>query len=169
MATTYELIASQTLGSDAATVTFSSIPGTFDDLVFVYSVRTTTAVVGENIKARFNGAGSDTNHSARRLSGNGSTAASSTQAYLLIGTASGSSSTADSFGSGEMYIPNYAGGSNKSCSMTSVQETNAIGASIYVLAGLWSDTSAITDIEILPVTGNLKTGSTFDLYGITKA
>jgi hypothetical protein len=69
-----------------------------------------------------------------------------------------------------MYVPNYAGSTNKSMSSTGVQETNASGADMGAAASLWSSTDAITQIQILPLTGpNFVSGSSFYLYGITKA
>jgi hypothetical protein len=40
---TYEAIATQTLGSDAASVTFSSISGAYTDLIMVVNAITSTA------------------------------------------------------------------------------------------------------------------------------
>jgi len=74
--------------------------------------------------------------------------------------------TASTFASGEMYIPNYAGSNSKSFSADSVQETNASLAYSYLIAGLWSDSSAINSIALTPLTGNFAQHSTATLYGI---
>jgi len=74
--------------------------------------------------------------------------------------------TASTFASGEMYIPNYAGSNSKSFSADSVQETNASLAYSYLMAGLWSNSSAITSIALTPFTGNFAQYSTATLYGI---
>ena len=169
MASTYELIASQTLGSDTASVTFSSIPGTYDDLVLTGSARTSTTATADNLKIRFNGASTDTNHTARRLYANGATAASDTGSLIWAGPVTAASSTANTFGSFEIYIPNYSGSTYKSLSGSQAQENNTTTAYLYLVAGLWSDTSAINQIELLPFSNNIVTGSSFYLYGITKA
>jgi hypothetical protein len=79
-------------------------------------------------------------------------------------------STASTFGSIETYIPNYVGPTTKSFSSSSAQETNGATARIDVIAGLWSNTSVITSIALSPRGGTtLVTGSSFYLYGITKA
>jgi hypothetical protein len=70
---TYEAIATQTLGSAAASVTFSSIPGTYTDLVLVVAGTLTTGT--ENIVMQFNG-DTGSNYSVTSLLGDGSTASS---------------------------------------------------------------------------------------------
>jgi hypothetical protein len=69
---TYESIATQTLGSSSGSITFSSIPSTYTDLVIVFS-GTTAALVAVDIQ--FNG-DTSTNYSRTIISGNGSTASS---------------------------------------------------------------------------------------------
>ena len=168
MASTYELIASQTLGSDAATVSFSSIASTYDDLLIIISARSSRADTFEVAAARFNGAISDTNHSSRYLLGSGSAASSGTNTYCRLGLIPANSATASTFGNLEIYIPNYAGSANKSYSASSVMENNATLSYIDAIAGLWSDSSAITDIELRVILGsNYKSGSSFYLYGIS--
>ena len=54
MATTYTLITSQTLASSAASVTFSSIPSTYTDLVLRVSARTDNAAVSDGFYVGLN-------------------------------------------------------------------------------------------------------------------
>ena len=169
MATTCKLIAKNVLGSDTSSVTFSSIPATYTDLYIVSSARSSFASAAITAKLRFNGAGSDTNHSCRRLYGTGAAAVSDTQSFCQLGTIGGSTVTTDTFSVMEGYIPNYAGGAAKSIATASATENNSATAYILLMANLWNDTSAITSIEILGTSGNFKAGSSFFLYGITKA
>ena len=105
----------------------------------------------------------------RRLRGSGS-AASSATTTRFIGEVPAATATADTFSSIEVYIPNYAGATNKSFSVTSAQEDNQSEAYIDAVAGLWSQTAAITDIAITSANSvDIKSGSSFFLYGITKA
>ena len=171
MAATYELIASTTLGAAAASVDFDSIPATYTDLLLVGSARHT--VVYLDCYLRINN-DSGSNYSYRRLTGNGASAASanaSSQTWLsLFPLINASGYTANTFSSFEVYIPNYAGSTNKSVSATGATETNATTSYIGAIAGLWSQTSAITRLTFFPDSGaNLVTGSSFFLYGITKA
>jgi hypothetical protein len=171
MATTCKLIAKNTLGSDAGSVTFSDIPGTYTDLLLVCSSRTDRASnVNDGINVQFNGNGSG--YSTRALEGTGSGVQSRSfgSNMYLTQACTGASATASTFGNAEMYIPNYAGSTNKSASSSCVGETNATGAWMSVDASLWSNTAAITSIALTPITGpNFKSGSSFFLYGILKA
>lgn len=174
MATTCELIATTTLGSDTTSVTFTSIPQTYTDLYCVVSARSShTSATAHYRSFLVYPNGSSSNGSRRDLYAVGSTAGSQSGADLSFGIASNSSATADTFGSTEIYIPNYAGSTNKSISLTGVAESNnASYNGIFVSAGLWSDTSAITSLELnanTPSGTQFKAGSSFFLYGITKA
>ena len=169
MATTMKLIAKNVLGSDTASVTFSSIVGTYTDLLLVISARTDRASDSDPVKIQFNATGSDTNHSCRVLQGSGTDAVSATESRINAGIVAGNNATANTFGIAEAYIPNYAGSTKKSVSAGGAGENNGT-AFMNVVAGLWDSTSAITEIKVLPVFGtNLKSGSSFFLYGITKA
>ncbi len=169
MPTTMKLIGKQTLGSAAASVTFSSIPATFTDLLLAGSTRASGTNV-DNVRLRFNGASTDINHSYRILFGNGSTAMSASDSYILVSAAGGSNTTSNTFTNFEIYIPNYAASTNKSVSASGVQENNATTANIYAVAGLWSSTNAVTQLGLDLLDGaNMVSGSSFFLFGISKA
>jgi hypothetical protein len=79
-------------------------------------------------------------------------------------------STSNTFANTSLYIPNYAGATNKSYSMDAVTENNATLAGQTIGAALWSNTAAITSIEIASNFGtNLSQYSSFALYGIKGA
>ena len=170
MPTTMKLIAKQTLGSTTATVTFSSIPSTYTDLLLVSSARSNRAGDGDDGYIQFNAVG--TGYSRRFLAGYSTTVASGTAnvsngiAHTYIPAAN---QTANTFSNDETYIPNYAGSANKSVSSTSVLENNAAFGHIICVAGLWSNTSAITSIVVGLGLSSYVSGSSFYLYGITKA
>jgi len=165
---TYTLISSNVLASSAASVTFSAIPATYTDLVVRLSVR------GDNtgliLEMTLNSATST--YSNTLLLGNGATASSTRntgQAYLRAGYVNPSGSTASTFSSGEIYIPNYTSTTNKPMSSLGITENNATTAYIANYANLWQTSSAITSIS-LQVTGqNFVSGSSFYLYGISNA
>lgn len=167
MATTYEAIATVTVGAGGASnITFSSIPATYTDLVLKVSIRSdrTSASNVDDVKIAFNGV--STNQSARILQGNGSSASSATDT-LIYGYCTNNSATANTFGNQEFYIPNYAGSNNKSISGDSVAETNGTTVWMDLMAGLWSSSSAINQITLTPYTGpNFMQYSTATLYGI---
>ena len=168
-----KLIESKTLGTAAASIEFTSIPQTFTDLVLLVSGRTTGGA-GE-CWLRFNG-DSGTNYSWRRLLGTGSAASSDSQAsyggyntFLYFPTmATRGTYTANTFGSGMIYIPNYAGSTTKSASMDGVSENNATAAQQELIAGLWNSTAAITSILLDIQTDSYETGTVASLYGVLK-
>ena len=167
MPTTTTLIAAQTLTSASASVTFSSIPQTFTDLKLVMSERDNRSGTSVNdVLINFNG--SSSNLSDRRLYGNGSATGSDTATTGRIGVGDSATATTNTFGSFEVYIPNYTSSNNKSYSADAVSEDNATLAFAQLTAGLWSITSAITSITITPAnSASWIAGSSFYLYGIS--
>ena len=163
----YILLERTELNASAASVTFANIPQTgYTDLKIVMSVRTDFASTNDNIKLSFNG--STASFSARRIYGSGSAAASDTLTDNTSGiVCDGASATASTFSNAELYVPNYLGGTNKSYSADSVAETNATTTYMYLVAGLWSNSAAISSMTFTPQGGtNFVSGSTFSLYGI---
>ena len=169
MANTYTLIQAQTLTTSAASVTFSSIPATYTDLVLRVSSRTDAATANDNLQVTFN-SDSATNYSMTRLTGTGSAASSlnaSAQIFARVGWTDGNTATASTFGSMEVYIPSYLVSQNKPFSSFAVSEQNATAANMDAIADLWRNTAAITSLNIISNnSGNLLTGSSFYLYGI---
>lgn len=160
-------IASTTVESPATSVTFSSIPQVYTDLILKTCARATASSFDKRLNVLFNN--NSANYSIRAIYGIGSTVVSySTTLAGYVGSIPGSSTTANSFGNSEVYIPNYAGSTNKSYSVDSVNETNdATNNRIDLLAGLWSDTTAISSIVINTNDGtSFNTNSTFTLYGV---
>jgi hypothetical protein len=167
MANTYVKIASVSVGVlGSANMTFSSIPATYTDLCLKVSGRTNAVDYNDFCKIQFNGVA--TNQTERTLRGNGSAASSYTDT-LIYSTTDGNTATASTFGNLELYVPNYAGATNKSASIDGVSENNATAALSELTAALWSQTAAITSIALVPYTGTLwQQYSTATLYGIKK-
>jgi hypothetical protein len=166
MPTTYEAIATVTVGSGgASSISFSSIPATYTDLVIKVSSRSAfSTFINDPILATFNG--STSNFSAIYLTTNGSSLFSGTFARD-IGDSASSSATSNTFSSNDIYIPNYAGSTNKSYSVDHVLENNATSTNMGFVAGLWSNTAAITSITLTSNNGsNFLQYSTATLYGI---
>jgi hypothetical protein len=173
MPSTYTLISSNVLASSAASVTFSSIPATFTDLVLRWSARTdASGSQYDSIYMKFNG--NSANYSRTTLRGNGAAAASQqassqTEANILI-SASAPTGTSNTFSNVEIFIPSYTASQNKPFSSFSAQENNTTTAFLFANANLWSNTAAITSIALTPEIGpNFVSGSSFYLYGISKS
>lgn len=162
-------IADVTVSSPQASVEFTSIPQGYTDLMLVCSARRTAIYADSFI--RFN-SDSGANYSYRLLRSDGSGTSSSSlsaQTYLQAGHfASRSTYTANTFGSGSIYIPNYTSANQKSISVDSVNENNATQAETMLVAGLWTGTAAINSITVYPDIGygEYATNSTFTLYGV---
>jgi hypothetical protein len=163
---TYEKIATTTLSSNQATVTFSSISGSYTDLVFIVSAKQTPALNTQYV--RFN-SDTGTNYSYTILTGNGSSATSTRY------------SSQDAWYSGYYGVPptdsygieiyNFQNYSNTTTYKTGLVRTNRASGGLDAMVGLWRSTSAITSVTygITGVSAYLTSGSTFTLYGILAA
>ena len=170
MANTYVLISSNVLSGSAASVTFSSIPSTYTDLVLRTSARTDVANYFDRFVFTFN-SDSGSNYSNTYLAGSGSAASSNTASNATSlnssRAATGSTATANTFSNTETYFPNYAANTNKPIGSFNVGENNATAAQMAVDAQLWRNTAALNSITIAPGAGtNFVSGSSFYLYGV---
>lgn len=168
MPSSIELITSNTLTTSAASVTFSSIPGTFTDLVLKMSTRHSgTSFIAFFLQ--FND--TSTIYSFTEFYTNdGSTVASnraSSQTSIYTRGNPSDNQTVNTFSNQEIYIPNYAGSTNKPVSGFFVGENNATSpAWVAASAGLYRSSSAISSITLTPATATINSGSSFFLYGI---
>lgn len=169
MPTTYEPIATTTLGSSSAGITFSSIPQTYTDLVIVCVG--TIATNGNSVVVEING---NTNQlgSFTLLGGNGSSAFSArtnNRSYVSAGWNVGFSNT--EICTTTINFFNYT--NTTTFKATLARATNAIGSSLpgaELDASLWRSTSAITSLQVFTGGGgNLNAGFIATLYGIKAA
>ena len=173
MANTFELIQATTLTASQATITFSSIPSTYTDLCLKLSLRSSSSNDRRIIFFKFNSVTSGYND--RPIRGYNSGTASQTDnggnTSFAVWDMPAANATANTFSNVELYIPNYAGSTNKSISADGVGETNATNGAIAGLtAALSTVTSAISQIDIFgDGTGNFVQYSTAYLYGVKNA
>jgi hypothetical protein len=163
---TYTPIATNTVsGTSTATVTFSSIAGTYTDLIIVANGSIT---VNDDTYVQFNGSGG-TGYSGTYIAGNGSAASSGRYTsndrivadYTSYPTTTGGSWTA---------IYQFMNYSNATTYKTCLIRSNNAGVGTSASVHLWTSTAAITSIA-LQCTGTTKwgNGTTFTLYGIAAA
>ena len=165
MTATYEAIATTTVGTAVADVTFSTISGSYTDLVLTVAKLTSTTS-SPYLCFQFN---SDTgsNYSSTILEGNGSTASSnrwSNEPQIYTGYNVASGTTSDG-----MVITHFQNYSNTTTNKTSLTRTAILGGSFPgtgAVVGLWRSTAAITSIKIFQNAGNINSGCVLTLYGI---
>lgn len=172
----FDLISSTTVGAGgAASISFTSIPGTHTDLVLYLSGRSTGTSGNAQGFCYLSFNGSTSSFGSQRLLQDGSSSAADAggrfAAYIPNSTA-----TSNTFGTMVLYIPSYAVGINKSYSIDQGMENNSSANYLQgISAGLWSNTSAITSITIGGVldsngaSANFAENSTATLYGISKS
>lgn len=165
---TYVALAKTVLSSNQSTVTFSGISNAYTDLVIQFSVKTTD---NTTVAIRPNNDTSNV-YSWTRLYNYDTTVVSDRATSVNVANAFGLSEfagTANTFASGEMYIPNYLSSANKPIFGWGVFESNnttAFATRVSNFANLWRNTAAISSIEIIAPGVSFISGSRFDLYGI---
>jgi len=161
---TYESIATQTLGSSTGSVTFSSIPSTYTDLVLVINATTNT---GANTWIRCNG-DTGANYSYIVMSGTGSAARASKDINksegLLIDYYGNPSSTPPN-----TTIVQFNNYSNTTTFKTVISRANRADSGVDAVVSLWRNTGAINSLTLRFTTATYSIGSTFSLYGIKAA
>lgn len=165
MAYTYSKIARYDIGSGGVPdVYFLNIPQNYTDLIIKVSMRAITGGgINSNVQFSFNN--STAAVSLVELAGTGTAASSSRLTQNRIGYFSGSGSTSNAFGSGEIYIPNYTGNSLKTSIGIGVSESNDAGTFISTLSNISNILDPIKIIRVFSA-NNLAQYSSISLYGI---
>ena len=166
MANTFVKIASVNVGAGgSANIEFTSIPSTYTDLTIMLSGRTSfTGTIFRFGTIQFNNL--TTNLSTRNIyttTANQIASDTATEIYFWNNSAS---SIASTFNNTQFYISNYADSINKLVSIDDVVEENGTTWLNGLVSGLWSNTSAITSIQLVSNGGNFVQHSTATLYGI---
>jgi len=155
-------IATVTLSTSTVSVTFSSIPSTYTDLVIVSQYK---SVSNNYYSMRFNG-DTASNYSRTELTGNGSAASSSrfsNEAYAYVSSIYAPTGEWGLFTSS---INNY---SNSTTNKTMISRCNSTSIGTNATINLWRSTAAINTILITAIGNGYDAGSTFTLYGVKAA
>ena len=160
---TYEPIATNTLNSAAASVTFSSISGSYTDLIIVCNAKGTSS---QSVRMQFN-SDTGTNYSSTQLSATtGDNLVNSTRFTsvdeIRIGYYQSGLSLTD-------FLPCIIQIQNYSNSTTYKTALSRSAQQVVATVGLWRSTSAITAVKLYPASGNFTSGSIFTIYGIAAA
>ena len=168
----YELISSTILGSDTASITFSSIVSTYKHLQIRYTARASQASTTWTAIMNFNGdtATNYSNHLLYAYNGSVPSEGYANQTYINFGNViPGSTGAANTFAGGIVEILDYANtGKNKTTrTLNGSYGTSGTTSTVELNSGNWRNTAAISSITLKPYsTANFVTGSRFSLYGI---
>jgi hypothetical protein len=164
MPNTYVALATQTLGTAASSVTFSSISASYTDLVLVMQAKNSAG--NSNVRIQFNG-DTATNYSSTFLDGDGTSAYSSRTTSATFAYLDNYGQIQNNFNSNIIVnIQNY---SNATTYKTIIARANNAAAGVDAIVSLWRSTAAITSITLTQGGNNYDVGSTFSLYGIANA
>lgn len=165
------LIARTVLGSDTASVDFTSIPSTYENLRIMYAARGTYNGDSTALLLRFNG-DTASNYGHNISSANYSVSwehdytvnggETSTKVSMDIAAAT---AAAGSAGFGTIDIPAYARTDWHKGLVASTGSTHG-WVRVNSTAGIWLSTAAVNQVTLFPGSGNFKTGSVFTLYGL---
>jgi hypothetical protein len=164
MASTYTPIATTTLGSSASSITFSSIPQTYTDLILITEgIGASGGSYDVDMNVRLN---SDTgsNYSFTYIIGNGSSAFSNRGSNTSNGIVGGVNDSGRS-----MSICHFNNYSNTNTYKTFIARINRPSL-VAAFVNLWRSNSAISTIYLYPDSSkSFAAGFTFTLYGILSA
>lgn len=162
----YYSIATTTLSTSTATITFSSIPATYTHLQIRGIAKNTSADYETKMRVGNGSADSGSNYADHYLLGNGASPfanAASTQTSAIIGI---EGNTTSNYAAYVCDILDYAN-TNKYKTFRTLNGVDKNGSgSIRLQSGLWRSTSAIDTIELFHAAGNFEQYTQFALYGI---
>ncbi len=163
----------------AASWSVSSIPSTYDHLLIKGQERNSSGGAGRYPQLRLGNSGIDTgtNYSATNINVRTSSPLSSRDTgstFIPLYYGADDNNTTNTFSSLSIWIPHYANTSNYKQTISEIvgpsNSTSDYNWGMGMHAGLWSSTSAITDVQILAWSvNNHMQYSTFTLYGVTGA
>jgi hypothetical protein len=163
MATALTPIAWQSLGTTATSVTFSSIPGTYRDLMLVCQYSTSSATY---VKIQFNG-DAGANYYFVTAYGNGTTtggSGNSSQTNIYDNLGGNDNSTSLSLL--QMHVLDYSTTDKTKTALVRMSNATSGSPVAEMSAQRWASTSAITSVVLTSNAGNFAIGSTFALYGV---
>ena len=166
--TDFESISTVTVGSGgSSSITFSSIPSTYQHLQIRVLARSTAANVQSYVKLEFNGDTTGSNYYSHYIQADGSTVAAGANASLSAHyDIAGANATTSVFGAMIFDVLDYDDTNKfKTTRVLGGVDNNGSGR-MNLTSGLWRSTSAVTSVTLTPASGNFAQYSSFALYGI---
>ena len=164
------LIANTTLGANAASIDFTSIPQHYAHLRIECYLRGDAAFSNRMGWVRLNG-DATSQYDSQELYAGAATPVSLewiTSAFIIIGRLAASTAAANLFSAHKLTIPHYANSANNKAliSRSSMKTGTTTGLLQTAMSGgFWRSNAAITRVTILPQSGNLVSGSRATLWG----
>jgi len=168
---TPQLVSTTTLGSPAASVTYTVVTP-YQRILCVWNAASTRASnPADSLLLRVNGSSSNAYASSYIQSVTGTvtgTATGSLVSSIQVGTITASTATLNYWASGSFVVD----GANTSSHNTTVQGTacafpTASSSYVGVYSGMYVAGTPVTSVTLLAANGNINTGSSFSFYGLT--
>ena len=164
MPTTYEPIQIQTLTTSQSTLTFTSIPQTYTDLILIARAKGTDGTY-RNIVVKPNN-GSGTVYSSTYVGGDGSSAYTGRRINQTSGIQIGYATDTNDSNFTQIAITHFINYSNTTTYKNTITRYGSASSQANAQVGLWQSTAAISSLVFSLTSGNLESGSNFALYGI---
>lgn len=164
---THKLIASVNLTSPSSSISFTSIPGTYTDLLLVASVKSNQPSSSDGAYAllELNNSTTDSGGRYTYTESNGAPSHGFSAPNYVLGWGSGSDTA---WSATRFYIYGYSTNNNKSIRSETWQETTTQwNARNGITAGFYNSSTPITSLRIVSALGSYIAGSTAYLYGIS--
>lgn len=156
MTNTYTPLATVTLGGSDTDIVFSSIPGTYRDLILVVEG---TSNVSSNAYLYFNGDTTSGNYANVFAAGNGSSPSSGSNGIgAYVGGIYGSNRSLNI-----IQVMDYSATDKHK---TRLSRMSVAGAEVSMIAGRWANTAAVTSMTFTLISNTMSTGTTLSLYGV---
>lgn len=166
----YTLISTYTASNTVSTITFSGIPSTYYDLAIVFDGKQTNAVINEQIWIRYNSltsgfgeVGSYVNPTAA-----GAFLGDRTDYWYKNNYMSGAGSASNQFSSACFYLHSYSATGYRRTYLGQSPSQYYTGTTMRagLVAGINSNTTALSSITIIGGSGDYITDTRVSLYGI---
>ncbi len=162
-----DLITSQTLGSNASSLDFTGIPGTYTHLILRGQIRGTYAGTGIEFAMRMGAGSYDSGNNyewAHEHNSGGQVTATDSSAHIGRYSVPGSTASAG-MAEIEVVVTNYT---STSTSAKMIYSRVIFGSVIGGAVCRWNNASTVTQIRFLDRIGSdLASGSNFSVYGTT--
>lgn len=165
---TYEPIATTTLGSATASVTFSNITGSYTDLILISNIKSGNADQ-PSVVVNINDTFTDELYSGTMFYGTGSSSTSNRTSNQNVGLILRNGGLSTNTSMTQVFITNFLNYSNSTTFKVFTSRGEVSDVLTETNVGLWRSTSAITKIRVAGTPGSFALGSTFTLYGIAAA